>query len=1080
MSTSRTTQTVLGLDIGVASVGWCLLEYRNEVPSRILGTGSRIFSPGVDGDFKNGRDEPKNQKRRQARQMRRQLWRRRRRLLKLLRALVRLGLLPDPGAFDPASIDRMLKELDARLGAQDPLMGDRRGAQVFHYRLRARAAQTVVPAHELGRALYHLAQHRGFLSNRLAKKKDGEEDGVVAEGIHELQAKMNASGLLTLGAYFASIDPEVERIRARWLGRNEFIIPEFKAIQRAQSRHQSSLSEADWQLIEDAIFRQRPLRDQSHLIGRCSIEPAEIRCPVAYPAAQRFRVLQNVNHLRVMEMDGEIERVNRALTSTERDALIKALELESHLTWTQAKKLLGFKPKGVKFSIELGGEKDLIGNRTAATMRVAIGACWDDMSEEDQARLIDDVLEYESQEALETRCVRRWGLSKDDAKNVAAIKLEAARLNLSARAIRNLLPHLEAGLFVAEAKVLAYPSQSGVDAPWEFLPPIKPDRVWQEHSSGGRPYRGIEIRNPAVERSLSELRKIINAVIRRWGKPDQVRIELARDLKKPRKERVDETKRMREQEGRRDSALDRMVKEGFSHIADSNKRSDVEKVLLWEECGGVCPYTGKSINFEDLFGQSPRFEVEHIIPYALCLEDGFGNKTLCEVNENRNRKRRNSPYGAYHGTPQWDSIISRAKLFRSPSARKKLRLFESVANGSEIFGDFLKRQLNDTRYASRLAMDYVGLLFGGGIDLTKRQRVFVSAGGATAIVRRKLGIEGVLGGGGKNRSDHRHHAIDAIAIALTGPAEVKAIADASEAAVVRGEASHRLKLDVPWPNFIDDVKRSIAGIVVSHRADCRLSGPLHQEKNYSRPIRDARGDVRRGVGKTSALRHRRYLLVELGEGDVKYIVDPRVREAVQQKLAELKQPNPKVAFKDKVNLPSMRHGDGRDVLIQKARIQVNVTLDEVGRGGAARHVVPGSNHHMEVIETLDAEGKVIGCELEVVTLLEAFRRKQRGAPIVQTDWGTGRRLAFTLRSGDSVSLKDREGVRCIALVTAVSDGDLHLKRVSDARPRGEARAESKAGRDTGLLRVSSAKAFFAAGVEKLVVHALGDVRRSND
>ena len=100
MSESQSTRRILGLDIGVASVGWCVLEATDDQPTRILGTGSRIFSPGVDGDFENGRDEPKNQKRREARQMRRQLWRRRRRLLKLFRVLCRLDLLPDPGAYD--------------------------------------------------------------------------------------------------------------------------------------------------------------------------------------------------------------------------------------------------------------------------------------------------------------------------------------------------------------------------------------------------------------------------------------------------------------------------------------------------------------------------------------------------------------------------------------------------------------------------------------------------------------------------------------------------------------------------------------------------------------------------------------------------------------------------------------------------------------------------------------------------------------------------------------------------------------------------------------------------------------------
>jgi CRISPR-associated endonuclease Csn1 len=751
MSATGLVEKVLGLDIGVASVGWCLLETTDGQPSRLLGMGSRIYPPGVEGNldaFKLGRDEPRNQKRRMARQMRRQLWRRQRRLLKLQRLLISLGLLPALEAYDPDSVDRGFKALDKQLMSTDPLMSDRRGAQVFHYRLRARAAAGAVSAFELGRALYHLAQHRGFLSNRKAKRKEGEEDGEVKAGIDSLKAKVAASGLPTLGAYFASIDPEVERIRGRWLGRNELILPEFEAIQAQQSKHHPAVTMESWQEIHKAIFRQRPLRDQSHLIGRCSLEEGERRCPVAYPEAQQFRVLQTVNHLRVIEMDGEREASERALTADEREKLLDELMTSGDLTMPQAKKAIGRKSKEIKFSIERGGEKLLIGNRTQSRLAVEaeVGPIWASLAPDAQKRLIDDILEYETEDKLVKRLMSHWRFTREAARSAAEISLEGARVRFSLKAIRKMLPHLVAGKSVQEAKIAAYPEHAGADQPWDLLPPLKPDRVWREHCAGGRKYDGIEVRNPAVERSLSEVRKVVNAVIRRWGRPDEIRIELARDLKKPRKEREAESGRMRDQEAWRGAALRKMVEEGFGHIADRRSRSDVEKVLLWEECGGVCPYTGKPISFEDLLGKSPRFEIEHIIPYSLSLEDGFGNKTLCEVNENRNRKRRRSPHDAYAGTPEWEQILARVRLFKGRSAMKKLKLFQSPKNGQEIFGDFTERQLNDTRYASRLASDYLALLFGGRADVDRRQRIFVSAGGATAVMRRKLGLEGVLGG----------------------------------------------------------------------------------------------------------------------------------------------------------------------------------------------------------------------------------------------------------------------------------------------------------------------------------------------
>jgi len=1074
MNMECTVERILGLDIGVASVGWCLIETTNGTPSRLLAAGSRIYPPGVEGNveaFSLGRDEPRNQKRRQARQMRRQLWRRRRRLLKLQRALVRHGLLPALERYDAEEIDRGFKALDAALMAGDPAMKDRVGSQTFHYRLRARAAAGFVSPHELGRALYHLAQHRGFLSNRKAQRTDDEELGKVKTGIAELEEAMRASGHGTLGAYFASLDPEATRIRGRWLGRNELIVPEFDAIRTEQSKHHSGIGAEAWDDIRDAIFRQRPLRDQSHLIGRCSIEEAERRCPVAYPEAQEFRILQAVNHLRLVELDEEGHAgAERPLSEPERATLVGRLMTESHLSFTAAKKALGLKPRSTRFTIERGGEKELIGNRTHARIAVEMGEAWAGMQPEDQRAMVDDMLEYESEDALERRLLRRWGLSRETARSLAATTLESARLSFSLKAIRRMLPHLRDGRSVQEAKIAAYPAHAGADAPWDLLPPLHPDRIWKKHCSGGRRYSGIEVRNPAVERSLSEVRKLVNGVIRRWGKPDEVRIELARDLKKPRGERMKESRRMREQGDRRSGALRRMVEEGFGHLADQNRRSDVEKVLLWEECGGVCPYTGRPIAFEDLFGPTPKFEVEHIIPFSLSLEDGFGNKTLCEIAENRSRKRRMSPFDAYHGTPQWEDIIGRVKRLRGLSAARKLKLFLSATNGSEVFGDFTERQLNDTRYASRLAGDYLGLLFGGRVDGESRRRVQVSAGGATAIVRRKLGIEGLLGGGEKNRKDHRHHAIDAIAIALTGPREVQQIARASEAAIVRGEASHRLKIEAPWPTFIDDARAIVDSMIVSHRVDRRLSGPMHLESNYSRPIRNIRGEVA-----DFEARHARKRVDALGEKDVDTIVDPRVRDAVKKQLRALGQKDPKVAFKGGENLPTLRHGDGRDVSIRRVRVRVNKGLAVVGRGGAARHVAPGSNHHMAVVETVGPSGRVVGREFHVVTMLEAYRRRARREPIVQRDWGAGKRLAFTLRSGDAVDIEDGGG-RCFASVMSVSANQIQLIRVEDARPTTEI---AKAGKAGGRLALTP-KQFSQRNPRKLMIGSLGDISAAND
>jgi hypothetical protein len=245
---------------------------------------------------------------------------------------------------------------------------------------------------------------------------------------------------------------------------------------------------------------------------------------------------------------------------------------------------------------------------------------------------------------------------------------------------------------------------------------------------------------------------------------------------------------------------------------------------------------------------------------------------------------------------------------------------------------------------------------------------------------------------------------------------------------------------------------------------------MHQETNYSRPIKNIRREVA-----DAELRHLRCRLEELGPKDVDAIADPRVREAVKQQLRQFGETDPKIAFKGGEHLPTMRHGDGRDVPIRKVRIKVRKTLDAVGAGGAARYVAPGSNHHMAVVDVLGPSGKVLTRELFVVTLLEAFRRKSRGEPIVQQDWGPNRRLAFTLRSGDMVEM-DLDGELRPCVIGSVSDGLLEMKLHADARPAMEIR---KAGRDGGRLKFTT-RGLLQRLRRKLAVDQLGDLVGAHD
>lgn len=272
--------------------------------------------------------------------------------------------------------------------------------------------------------------------------------------------------------------------------------------------------------------------------------------------------------------------------------------------------------------------------------------------------------------------------------------------------------------------------------------------VYGDRLSGGRVYDRIPpvrdalktLRNPAIERALTELRKVVNSVVRQHGKPAEIRIELARDLKKPRRERAQSVKIIRDREKERNVAKAKLLAEvgpAFEHPS----RADVEKALLWEECGGICPYTGRSINFASIFGQNPQFDVEHIVPFSRIPDDSFQNKTLCYHEENRNVKRNQTPFEAYRDPDQYKAICDRVRAWPK-SNPGKLRRFE-LRTTEELEG-FSSRQLNDTRYASKLAGELVGTLYGGRDIQTvdgSRQVIFASSGMVTATLRRGWGLE---------------------------------------------------------------------------------------------------------------------------------------------------------------------------------------------------------------------------------------------------------------------------------------------------------------------------------------------------
>ena len=1061
---------VLGLDLGVASVGWAVVRLGEDgAPAGIIRMGTHLFEAGIDAGKSTpeaalaaGKEASRATPRRLARQQRRQTWRRAARKRRLLRTLQRYGLLPEGDTRDGAAIDAYMKALDAGLRETWNEGADHRTHQILPYRLRAAALERRLEPYEVGRALYHLAQRRGFLSNRKTDRGDEDQEaGKVKQGIADLAAAMERAGAPTLGAYFASLDPtnpEERRIRERWTDRRMYV-KEFEAIWGAQAEHHPELmTEEAREAVRCAIFFQRPLKSQRHLIGRCRLIPSRRRCAVADRAYQRLRLLQKVNDLRYVDTaTGE----ERGLTPEQRAALIQLLEA-GDVPFSALKRTRGGLglPKSVEFNLERGGEKKIVGHRTDEKLRKVFGEeRWGRLSEADRAELVEDVLTIENPDALERRGRERWGLPADAAVELARVRLEGGYAPFSRRAILRLLPHLERGVPLQTAIKEEFPASFEAAEAMDLLPPV----IGTGPGGEGGAFRDPP--SPAVTRGLSELRKVVNAIIRRWGKPERIHLEMARDLKKGRKQREEAAREMRAREKEREEAKRKLLEEaGIEHPS----REDIEKVLLAEECGWTCPFTGRCFEMRDLVGPTPSVDVEHIWPFRRSLDNTFLNKTLCLHEENRHRKRDRTPFEAYGADPQrYGEILQRVARFKGGARREKLRRFAAT----EIDEGFTERHLAETRYVSRKAAEYLALLYGGLWDADGTRRVQVSTGGLTAWLRRNWGIDGLVGAadgeGGKARDDHRHHAVDALVVALSDARAVKRLSEAARAAAENGGGRLLAEVERPWEGFERDAREAVASVVVSHRADRRVSGALHKDTIFSRPIR--------GVGTSGEGGHRlRKALHKLSRDEVEAIADPRIRDLVRAALESRGGGDPAKVFADPAAAPVLEYGDGRRVRVRKVRVDRRERPRAFGQGGGRRYVAPQSNHHTVILARVGPDGRDVEWRDEPVPLWEAYERIRRGEPVVDTrDREDGWVFRFSLVVNEYIEMDRKDGGgRGVYRILNISGGDMEIREHFDGRTRQAIRAAG-----SSPERVSGSS-LLRRNARKVRVTHLGEVVRA--
>lgn len=1000
---------VLGLDLGSASLGWAIIECQKSnktlEPTRIVRTGVRIFEAGVEGDIEQGRESSRASVRREARQPRRQNWRTQRRKRKLFVLLQRHGLLPQSESDNAAHRMKLFEKLDKELLEKHVRHDDHQAHQQLPYLLRSMAVQKVLSPHELGRAIYSLAQRRGFLSNRKTDT-DEKEDGLVKAALSDLANQM---GDRTIAQTFVedvdpdNPDPAQQRIRRRYTARQMFH-DEFRRIRAKQQPH-FELSDDAWNEIHKTIFFQRPLKSQRHRIGRCEIDGGQ-RCLDALDVFQQFRIWNSVQNLRISDA-WQLERDSR-LSLEEQQKIVNALQTQASMTWSKVLKLLGFK-RGTKFTIQDWNSRGLDGHRTNSAMINVFGDQWLHKTPEQRKAITKEVVYFRKPDALRKRGQQVWNLDYEQAALLPSVRLEEGHARHSAEMLEVFVRRMSQG----ENYSTIRKDLTGKDdsQPLDLLPPVNKS--------------GLDINNPAVIRGLTELRKVVNELIREHGKPTSIRIEMARSLKNSRDRRVKLHRDNEDRRKRRERAIEGILKEMPNQKYSG---ADIEKWLLAEECNWHCPYTGRSISPSTLLGNQPQFDVEHIWPRRY-LDNSFTNKTLCDVGFNRETKGNQTAFDACSERSDWGEILTRVSNFQGPVARLKKQRF--LTGASEIPDDFTSKHLNDTRYNAVAAKKYLGMLYGGLSD-DDGQKVFAVTGGHTAALRHHWHLNSVLGEGDqKSREDHRHHAIDAIVIALTDPTRIKALVDAAK--LSEKNNSHRFYEAIrdPWNGFLGNVTESIHEIMVSHRPTRTLSGALHAESLYSKSHMDANGRsghrIRKHITKLSA--------TELKKNK---IVDPRIRKLVNEKLSQLGEPKPEKAFADEANHPCLQTKDGRRIRIHKVRVFVDKKPRSIGKGVRSRYVASGkdSNFASMIYAVVDADGNEIKWEHKVITRLEAHERKSRNQKLAgekilipethEFNDEKQRQFKFALCKNDTLMLQGANGTNEIYRVQSISQNEIQL------------------------------------------------------
>jgi CRISPR-associated endonuclease Csn1 len=1114
-----------GFDIGIASVGWCVLG-----ENRIVDLGVRCFDKAETPD----KGESLNKARRDARLMRRRLRRRAWRLTKLTRLLKREGIIVETA---------VLKQEPSK-GFKTPNL----------WQLRVKALDTRLDSEEWARVIYHLVKHRGFHWVSKAEERQAEGDkkegGPIKQAIKDNRQRMAELGRRSAAELMLTDFPDAQRNKQgsynhalpRTLLAEELALL-FERQRDLCNPHADSVLE---EKVTELFWAQKPpLSGKSMLerIGRCTFEKdggpdgkGEYRAPKASFSAERQVWLTRLNNLRI-NVDGITRRLN---SEEHRVALPLPYEYDTDLTYKRLHDALvkaGLLPASFTFSGLRGVKKD--GDPLKETLakvpawqelrkslkKAGLETEWKGMAgvaTGGDPSLLDDIAwvltVYKTDDEAKAE-LRKLALPNPDQMIPALLDFPRSSFkafhSLSLKALRKIVPHMAAGLRYDEACELAgyrhsQPNPEG--AKEKYLP------AFYEHARGEdgklifserieREITGGIPRNPVVLRALNQARKVCNALIREYGSPAAVHIELARDLSRPlvghptrnggyfdgRRDIENAQKEARARNEQDWIEFKKMAESmGLDEPADRDRHGrEFAKWQLYREQHGKCLYSLEPIDINRLLERG-YVEIDHALPYSRSFDDSKNNKVLVRRAENQN-KGNQTPYeyltsftGGEDGE-RWRNYVAYVEATYPGLKRtaKRSRLLRKNF-GKDEAADFRARNLNDTRYICKFFKNYVERYLdlapkvgaGGTAEEKKNERCVVLSGQLTAFLRARWGLAKV-----RDESD-RHHAMDAAVVAACSHGMVQRLSNysrrheledarsgyinAETGEVIDREALLRLEAHFPkpWRHFQEEL---LARLKIDDQTALRET--LTNLGTYPveiidtlRPLFVSRAPQRRNSGAVHEETIRSEKLME--QESVSYVKVPlhklklaRLSDivgatysrnapliALLRERLEKANDDGKKAFAEPVFKPSSKEGkDGKGSLVRSVKLASTQKSGIRIRGGVAEL---GGMHHVDVFR--------YGTGYHIEPAYEAFSDKRIKPECIPTN----AEFLFSLSKSDFVKIRLGEITYEGYFVMYESDGRLTLRAHDQPKP------------DKDYFRKSVTN---AASIQKFHVDVLGNI-----